>query len=86
MAATVKANAVMGANKASVGVPSEFRQTLLSALYKLGDRDTQQQAAAELEAICSSITGDTLPAVMSCLFDTDDRWACARTAINRLPC
>jgi hypothetical protein len=63
----------IGHTKVLDGKPKEFKQRLLSALYKLGDRDTQGQAAQELERICESVSPDTLPAVLTCLFDTDDR-------------
>ncbi|KAK7389012.1 hypothetical protein VNO78_23843 [Psophocarpus tetragonolobus] len=48
-----------------------IKQRVFACLTKLSDRDTQSLAAAELESIARNLDGNTVPAFLSCLYNTD---------------
>ncbi|KAL4310966.1 hypothetical protein GQ457_01G005850 [Hibiscus cannabinus] len=50
----------------------ELKQRILTSLSKLSDRDTCQIAVEDLENVIQSISSDSLPMVLSCLFDSSN--------------
>ncbi|KAL2321408.1 hypothetical protein Fmac_030377 [Flemingia macrophylla] len=49
----------------------ELKQRIVSALNKVGDRDTQQIGMEELERVAQGLRPDGLGAFLSCILDTD---------------
>ncbi|XP_024539581.1 microtubule-associated protein TORTIFOLIA1 isoform X1 [Selaginella moellendorffii] len=47
----------------------ELKLSILSALNKLGDRDTQQMAVEELQRIAENLSQDGISVFLACLFD-----------------
>ena len=50
-----------------------LKTRVLSALTKLGDRDTQRVAARELESIIHDLGPEGVPVVLTCLYDTSSQ-------------
>ncbi|GLT37799.1 hypothetical protein SLA2020_334900 [Shorea laevis] len=50
----------------------ELKQRILTSLSKLSDRDTQQVAVEDLEKIIQSLSPDSLPMLLNCLFDSSN--------------
>ncbi|GMJ05117.1 SPIRAL 2, CONVOLUTA, TORTIFOLIA 1 [Hibiscus trionum] len=50
----------------------ELKQRILTSLSKLSDRDTYQIAVEDLENIIQSISPDSLPMLLNCLFDSSN--------------
>ena len=48
----------------------ELKQRILTSLSKLSDRDTYQIAVDDLENIIQSLSHDSLPMLLNCLFDS----------------
>lgn len=50
----------------------ELKQRILTSLSKLSDRDTYQIAVEDLEKIIQSLSPDSLPMLLNCLFDSSN--------------
>ncbi|XVF03916.1 hypothetical protein REPUB_Repub05bG0034900 [Reevesia pubescens] len=50
----------------------ELKQRILTSLSKLSDRDTYEIAVEDLEKIIQSLTPDSLPMLLNCLFDSSN--------------
>ncbi|XP_022753151.1 microtubule-associated protein TORTIFOLIA1-like isoform X2 [Durio zibethinus] len=50
----------------------ELKQRILTSLSKLSDRDTYQIAVEDLEKIIQSLSPDSLPMILNCLFDSSN--------------
>ncbi|KAK8527250.1 hypothetical protein V6N12_054471 [Hibiscus sabdariffa] len=50
----------------------ELKQRILTSLSKLSDRDTYQIAVEDLENVIQSISPDSLPMLLNCLFDSSN--------------
>ncbi|KAG4149986.1 hypothetical protein ERO13_D05G367300v2 [Gossypium hirsutum] len=50
----------------------EFKQSILTLLSKLSDRDTYQIAVEDLEKIIQSLAPESLPILLNCLFDSSN--------------
>ncbi|GLT83521.1 hypothetical protein SLE2022_018070 [Rubroshorea leprosula] len=50
----------------------ELKQRILTCLSKLSDRDTQQVAVEDLEKIIQTISPESIPMLLNCLFDSSN--------------
>ncbi|XWS11200.1 hypothetical protein CRYUN_Cryun38cG0063700 [Craigia yunnanensis] len=50
----------------------ELKQRILTSLSKLSDRDTYEIAVEDLEKIIQSLSPDSIPMLLSCLFDSSN--------------
>ncbi|XP_022735223.1 microtubule-associated protein TORTIFOLIA1-like [Durio zibethinus] len=50
----------------------ELKQRILTSLSKLSDRDTYQIAVEDLEKVIQSVSSDSLPMLLNCLFESSN--------------
>lgn len=66
----------------------ELKQKILTSISKLADRDTYQIAVEDLEKTIQSLTPETLPMFLNCLYDScsDPKPAVKKECLHLLSC